>query len=102
MTDTKPNDGDTHMTKTARDQVLAQVSALDDRRLALLRRIVEQILVCYDPDIVDTFVAWRNEPRIESILSLAGNLDDEHLDQLLFVAEDLFAEMDHDTPRARA
>lgn len=102
MTDMKLNNGDPHMTQIARDQVLAQVSALDDRRLALLRRIVEQILVCNDPDIVDTFVAWRNDPRIESILSLAGSLDDERLDQLLFAAEDLFAEVDQATPRARA
>lgn len=90
------------MTPQMRDQILAQLSDLDDRRLTLLQRIADQLLICNDPDIVETFTAWRNDPRIESVLSLAGSLDDERLDQLLFAAEDLYAETQNRTPRARA
>jgi hypothetical protein len=90
------------MTPASRNQIVARVSELDAERLKLLERIMDQILVCNDPDIVETFVAWRNEPRIESVLSLAGSLDEERLDQLLFAAEDLFAETQQASPRARA
>lgn len=90
------------MTPITRDRILAQVAELDDRRLALLKRLVDQILVCNDPDIVETFVAWRNDPRIDSILDLASSLDDERLDQLLFAAEDLFSESEGRRPRVRA
>ncbi|MGS4946909.1 hypothetical protein ACVDG3_15630 [Meridianimarinicoccus sp. RP-17] len=90
------------MTPSPREDILVQLSKLDDRRLTLLQRIADQILVCNDPDIVETFVAWRNDPRIESVLSLAGSLDDDRLDQLLFVAEDLFGETEQNSPRARA
>ena len=90
------------MTPIVRNRILAQLSELDDRRLTLLKQIVDQLLICHDPDIVETFVAWRTDPRVDSILNLAGSLDDERLDQLLFTAEDLFAETDDCSPRVRA
>jgi hypothetical protein len=90
------------MTSLTRARTLARLSELDDRRLALLQRIADQLLVCNDPDLVETFVAWRADPRIESILCLAATFDDDRLDQLLFTAEDLYAETQNRSPRARA
>lgn len=90
------------MSQIVRAKILSQLSELDDRRLELLGRIADQLLICNDPEIIETFVAWRNDPRIESVLGLAGNLDDDRLDQLLFAAEDLYAETQNTSPRARA
>lgn len=41
--------------------------------------------------MVQTFLSWRADPRIDSILDLAASLGDEGRDQLLFAAEDLFS-----------
>lgn len=90
------------MTQNDTDRTFSMVAMLDDERRALLRRIVDQLLVCNDPDIVESFVAWRTDPRVESLLQLAAKLDDERLDQLLFAAEDLFSESRQRYPPVRA
>ncbi len=61
-------------------------------QLALVCEFIEQILACSDPDIVQTFLSWRADPRIDSILDLAASLGDEGRDQLLFAAEDLYSD----------
>jgi len=59
-------------------------------------------IACHDPDVVQTFLAWRSDPKLESILDLAAALDDDSRDQLLFSAEDLYSEAAMRVPKARA
>ena len=51
-----------------------------------------QIVTCHDPEAVQAFLVWRDDPRMESLMQIAATLDDEGLDQLVFTAEDLFAQ----------
>lgn len=63
---------------------------LSDEQLMLIENFTEQVIRCQDPDAVKAFVTWRQDPRIESILSLFVELGDDKRDQLLFAAEDLY------------
>jgi len=73
-----------------RQSLSDRLEGLSDLQLALVIEFVEQILSCEDPDVVQTFLSWRADPRIDSILDLAASLGDEGRDQLLFAAEDLY------------
>lgn len=68
--------------------------ARDALCLRLAARFIDQVIANEDPDAVDAFLRWRDDPRIGSLLELAAHLDDDRLDQLLFAAEDLFSEME--------
>jgi len=65
------------------------LSRLGEPQIALVSQFVRQILRCHDPDVVATFLNWRRDPRIETLLLIAAGLDDEALDQLVFAAEAL-------------
>lgn len=75
-----------------RQNLAQQLDGLSDLELALVCELIEQIVACSDPDVVQTFLSWRADPRIDSILDLAASLGDDGRDQLLFAAEDLFSE----------
>lgn len=77
---------------TVRQHLAQRLEGLSDLQLALVCEFIEQILACSDPDVVQTFLSWRADPRIDSILDLAASLGDEGRDQLLFAAEDLFSD----------
>ncbi len=64
---------------------------LGAEQMELVQMFVQQIVLCHDPDAVSTFLSWRADPRLESILDLAAKMGDEEIDQLLFFAEDLSA-----------
>ncbi len=66
------------------------LSHLNTAQVELVEKFVEQIVRCYDPDVVRSFLEARNDPRIESILALAADLEEEKRDQLLFAAEELY------------
>jgi hypothetical protein len=72
----------------ARAQMRARVEAMTQEELALLRLFADQIVACYDPEVVAQFLAWRNDPRIGSLLQIAAALGDDMRDELLFRAED--------------
>lgn len=76
----------------ARELLAGRLAELSDVQLALVGEFIDQILRCEDPDVVRTFLSWRTDPRIDSILDLAATLGDEARDQLLFAAEDLYSE----------
>lgn len=79
-----------------------RVHQLDPRQRNLVDTFITQLLGCHDPDFVQSFLEWRSDPRIESLLDLAAALDDENRDQLLFKAEDLYTEQVLELPKARA
>jgi len=79
-----------------------EIADLDEARLQLVRLFVRQVVACNDPDMVRNFLAWRDDPRLDSLLDLAAELDDERRDQLLFAAEDLYTEIAGRKPKARA
>ena len=72
----------------ARAQMRARVDAMTAEELALLRVFADQIAGCYDPEVVAQFLAWRNDPRIGSLLQISAALGDDMRDELLFRAED--------------
>ena len=76
------------------------LSSLNDEQVSIVEAFVAQILKCHDPDVVRSFLMWRQDPRVESILSLVADLDDEQVDQLLFTAEELYDENTRDDARA--
>ena len=77
---------------TVKQRVEERLGGLSDEQLALVNEFIDQVLACEDPDVVRTFLMWRSDPRIDSILDLAATLGDEGRDQLLFAAEDLYSE----------
>lgn len=74
-----------------RAQLAERTRHLNGREAKLMLEFLEELLVCYDPDVVHDFMEWRKDPRLTSLLQLAARLSDDMRDQLLFFAEDLFA-----------
>lgn len=71
-------------------KVERSLSNLNEAQIALVEQFVDQIVRCHDPDAIRSFLALREDPRIESILSLVTDLEEEKRDQLLFAAEELY------------
>ena len=69
-------------------ELIKALARMSQRRLKILLHFTRQILEVEDPQVVEAFVAWRNDPKIDTLLNIASALDEEELDQLLFFAED--------------
>jgi hypothetical protein len=74
-----------------RERLAERLDGLRPDQLALLDLFTDQILSWQDPEVVETFLAWRSDPRIGSILELAAALSEEDREQLLFAAEDIYS-----------
>lgn len=74
-----------------RAHLAKRVKDLSGDEAEVLLKFLDELVVCYDPDVVHDFLQWREDPRLVSLLQLAARLNDDTLDQLLFHAEDLFA-----------
>lgn len=79
----------TRRTLAAR-RLQARLEFFEDDQLALVEAFVDQLMRYHDPDVVRTFLAWRSDPRLGSILELAADIGEEDRDQLLFYAEELY------------
>lgn len=77
--------------RALRKSLADRVSTLTAGEASVALGLIDQLVVCFDPDIVHDFTEWRNDARLASILQLAARLDDELRDQVLFFVEDLFA-----------
>ena len=75
---------------SARARCIAKIKSMNEKELELLLIFADQIMACFDPDAVEDFLHWRNDPKLGSILQLAAALDDETREQLLFQAEDIY------------
>jgi hypothetical protein len=64
----------------------------DDPRLDLIRRFTEEVIATHDPNAVDTFLAWKAQPVLDTLLLLAARLNEDAQDELLSHAEDLWRE----------
>jgi len=73
----------------AEAEIVAVLRDMPRDRVATIAKFIIQIAVVHDPDVVKTFVAWRADPRLDTLLHLASMLDDDALDELIFTAEDL-------------
>ena len=69
-------------------ELIKALARMSQRKLKILLHFTRQILEVEDPQVVEAFVAWRNDPKIDTLLNIASTLDEEELDQLLFFAED--------------
>ena len=76
----------------AEKRLLSRLDHLEEEQLSLLSSFVDQIMKYHDPDVVQAFLNWRDDPRIGSVLDLAADLGDEERDQLLFFTEGLHDE----------
>ncbi len=83
---------------TNRAEVLGRISSLSDAQFGIVAQFVRQVLSCHDPDVVHSFVEWRHDPIIGSILSIAADLDEDHREQLLYLAEDILRQQSGHTP----
>lgn len=73
----------------AEAEIVSLLRRLPNESIRLVAQFITQIAMVHDPDVVKTFMAWRADPRLDTLLLLASELDEDTLDQLLFTAEDL-------------
>ena len=73
-------------------QLINKIRHMNEKEIDLLLAFAEQIIACYDPDVVDDFIRWRDDPRLSSILQLAAAMSSDMRDQLLFEAEAFYAD----------
>lgn len=73
-----------------RAHLASRVKSLRGPQAEIVLKFIEEILACFDPEVVDDFMEWREDARLTSLLHLAARLSDDMRDQLLFQAEDLF------------
>ncbi len=74
-----------------RAQLAARAGDLSGNEAKVVLKFIDELVNCYDPDVIQDFLEWREDPRLASLLQLAARLSDDMVDQLLFHAEDLFA-----------
>jgi hypothetical protein len=74
-----------------RDELSTKLAGLDEPQLELLLEFIEQVIDCHDPEAVGTFLDWRKDPLIGSILQLASALSGDQREQLLYAAETLYS-----------
>lgn len=74
-----------------RVKLVDRISTLTDAEVHVTLDLLDQLVVCFDPEIVHDFTEWRKDPRFASVLQLLARLDDDQRDQVLFFTEDLFA-----------
>jgi hypothetical protein len=74
-----------------RDELCMKLAGLDEPQLELLLEFIEQVVDCHDPDAVGTFLNWREDPTIGSILQIAASISDDLREQLLYSAETLYS-----------
>lgn len=74
-----------------RDSYVAYLQRTTNAPLALIRAFVKEVSGIRDYEAMRTFVAWRRNPRVSSLVEMAMAIDNDDLDQLLFVAEDHYA-----------
>ena len=56
-------------------------------RALLLRDFTTQVIEVYDPDAVSTFLRWKADPHLDTLLLLASKLDEGGVDELIRLAE---------------
>ncbi len=71
-------------------RMMVRLQTLSPDQFALILEFTEQIVACFDPDAVSDFLHWRSNPKLGTVLQLAVALDDEALDQLLFLTEEYY------------
>lgn len=61
-------------------------------RVMVMAEFIAQATAIDDPDALQTFVALRRDPRLDTLLQLASQLDGDDLDQVIFFTEDAVVE----------
>lgn len=74
-----------------RKKLTERVNTLNERQAGVALDLLDELVVCFDPDIIHGFTQWRKDPRLASVLQMVARLDDDQRDQVLFFIEDLFA-----------
>lgn len=73
----------------AEKEMINVLRQLPQDRVILIGEFISQIASQFDPDILNTFLKWSSDPRIDTLLHHASLLDDDSLDQLLFMSEEM-------------
>jgi hypothetical protein len=69
-------------------EFLALLRLLDEEKLLLLAEAAAELAAFGDSDGLASFRRWRDDPQMETLMSLAARLDAEALEQLVFEAEE--------------
>lgn len=81
------------LAKRSQDRTLTRIfeklTELDNSRLVLLSQFLEQIVEIHDPDAVSTFLRWKEDPVLDTILQLAAQLDEDARYEIVDLAEQL-------------
>lgn len=63
-----------------------------DAPYSVAKAFFAEISMTNDSGVLEEFLSWRTEPRVSSLVQLALGVGSDRLDQLLFVAEDLYSD----------
>lgn len=74
------------------DAIVEILVKLPTDRVMVVSEFIAQSAKFDDPDVLKTFVAFRRDPRLDSLLHLVSQFDDDEIDQVIFFAEDIFAQ----------
>ncbi len=72
------------------ERIVAILNVLPGDRVQVIADFVSQAKALDDPDVLNTFVTWRNDPRLDTLLLLSSQLTEDDVDQIIFFAEDQF------------
>ncbi len=74
-----------------RSGLITTITKLGELQFGLVAAIAEELSDTNDMSIAKSFLAWRRNPRISSLVEMAMNISTDDLDQLLFLAEDYYS-----------
>lgn len=77
--------------KLLKDEIHVKLAGLEERQLEVVLDFVNQVVLCWDPEVIEEFQQWREDPTIGSILQIAASISDEMREQLLFAAEEIYS-----------
>ena len=74
------------------DAIVEILVRLPTDRVMVVSEFIAQSAKFDDPEVLETFVAFRHDPRLDTLLHLVSQFDDDDIDQVVFFAEDIFAQ----------
>ena len=74
------------------DAIVDILARLPRDRIMVISEFIEQTAKFDDPEVLETFIAFRQDPRLDTLLHLVSPFDDDDVDPVVFFAEDIFAQ----------
>ncbi len=84
------------------EELFGLVESMCPQKIASITQFARQTIQLHDDEAVATFLKWKEDPVIDSILLLAAKLDSDGREDLLDTAEILADENSGRRPTARS